>query len=137
MLPAVVLVGRWIGSSHLRLPLVDSSALPGATQLKIAAAVVSRRRIGNPLIAAALNMQSPRPDSVLGIGARLRRPAGLCAGVGSHMTALFAAEISGIVAGIVSGTRPGLWSLLVVLPGLYAEIRSKKSANRRIVTCRY
>lgn len=108
MLPAVVLVVRWIGSSHLRLLRADSSALPGATQLKIVAAVVSRRRMGNPLIVAALNMQSPRPDSVLGIGARVRRPAGLCVGVRSHTTALFAAEISGIVAGIVSGTRPGL-----------------------------
>ena len=65
--------------------------------------------MGNPLIVAALNMQLRRPDSVLGIGARFRQPAGLsAAAVRTHTTVLFAVEILDIVAGIVSGTRPGL-----------------------------
>lgn len=101
------------------------------------AAAVSRMRTGNQLIVAALNMQLPRPDSVLGIGERLRRPAGLCAvGARSHTVALIAVEISNIVAGMVRGTWLGLWSLLVVVLGLYVKIKGKKSANRRIVMYR-
>ena len=136
MLPAAELAVSRRRSSHLRLPRADSSELPEARKRKMVAAAVSRVRTGNQLTVAALNMQLPRPDSVLGIGERLLRPAGLCVvEVRSHTAALFAAEISNIVAGMVRGTWLGLWSLLVVLLGLHVKIKSKKSANRRIVMC--
>jgi hypothetical protein len=133
MLSAAELVVDWKRSSRLLLPRADLSALPEATQQKMVAAVVSRRRMGNPLIVVALYMQLPPPDSVLGIGEQLRRPAGLCVvAVTSHTVVLFVAEILNIAAGMVRGTWPGLLSLLVVFLALYVKIKSKKSANRRI-----
>ena len=136
MLLAAVPIVRWRRWSRSRLLRAGSSVPPGATQLKMVAVVVLRKRTGNPLIVVVVYTQLPQTDSVLEIGERLRRPAGLCAvEVRSHRVAPFVAGISNIVAGMVRGTRPGLWSFPVVLLGLWVKIKSKKSANRRIVMC--